>query len=266
MRPGEESTTTTAPVRPHLPPRTALTESLLVLGVSLGASAVWSVLSLARKLADERGLAAQTTALNSSATPDHPWLDLAHQLAGITLALVPVALALHLLGRQRRRPWAAIGLDLSEPGRDLLRGAGLALLIGLPGLALYLGARAAGLSTTVAAADLERVWWAVPVLLLAATQNAVLEEVVVVGYLFTRWTEAGWGTLQVVLGTALLRGTYHLYQGPGAFVGNVVMGLLLGLVYLRTRRVAPLVVAHALIDAVAFVGYALLADRLPWLG
>ena len=108
-------------------------------------------------------------------------------------------------------------------------------------------------------------WWAVPVLVLAAVQNAVLEEVVMVGYLFTRWAQAGWSTWAVVLTSALVRGGYHLYQGFGGFVGNIAMGLLLGWVFTRTRRVLPLVVAHALLDVVAFVGYAVLAGRVSWL-
>jgi membrane protease YdiL (CAAX protease family) len=126
-------------------------------------------------------------------------------------------------------------------------------------------ARALDLNTSVAAANLADVWWAVPVLVLAAVQNAVLEEVLMVGYLFRRWAQAGWSTWSVVVVSALVRGTYHLYQGFGGFVGNVVMGLFLGWVYTRTRRVMPLVVAHALLDVVAFVGYAVLAPRVGWL-
>lgn len=250
---------------PTLPPRTALTETALVLGVSLGASAVWSLLSLLRALGRPGGLAAQTTTMNPSAAPGRPWLDLAYQLVGVGLALVPVALALHLLARQHERPSRLLGLDLRRPAHDLALGAGLAALIGIPGLGLYLAARELGLSTTIAAAGLDPVWWAVPVLLLAALQNAVLEEVVMVGYLFTRWREAGWSPFAVVVTSALIRGSYHLYQGFGGFAGNLAMGLLLGLVYLRIRRVAPLVIAHFLLDAVAFVGYALLAGRVGWL-
>ena len=247
--------------------RTLVTETVLVLGVSLGASAVWAVLSILRKVTDERPLSAQTTAMNTSVTPDRPWLDLAHQLAGIALALVPVVLALHLLARDRDpvAPHTGMGFDLRRPGRDLLSGTALAAVIGLPGLALYLAARGLGLNTTISAANLADVWWAVPVLVLAAAQNAVLEEVVMVGYLFRRWTQAGWGTWTVIATSALVRGSYHLYQGFGGFVGNVAMGLLLGWVYTRTRRVMPLVVAHTLLDVVAFVGYAVLADRVGWL-
>ncbi len=247
--------------------RTLLTETVLVLGVSLGASVIWSVLSILRKVTAGSPLSAQTTSMNTSVTPDRPWLDLAHQLAGIAIALVPVVLALHLLGRERGpvAPHTRMGFDLRRPGRDLLGGTVLAAVIGLPGLALYLAARELGVNTTVAPANLVDVWWAVPVLVLAAAQNAVLEEVIMVGYLFRRWAQAGWGTWTIIVTSALIRGGYHLYQGFGAFVGNVAMGLLLGWVYTRTRRVMPLVVAHTLLDVVAFVGYAVLADRVGWL-
>jgi membrane protease YdiL (CAAX protease family) len=63
----------------------------------------------------------------------------------------------------------------------------------------------------------------------------------------------------------VLRGTYHLYQGFGAGLGNVAMGLVFGYAWRRTGRLWPLVIAHGIIDAVAFVGYALLAGHLHWL-
>ena len=250
----------TAPTR-----RSLVSETVLVLGVSLGASGVWALLSLVNKLTQPVALNRQTTAMNSSVTPDRPWLDLAYQLAGIVLALVPVALALHLLSRDRPDARHAIGADLRQPGRDLLRGALLAAAVGLPGLGLYAAARALGLNTTIAAANLADQWWTIPVLVLAAVQNAVLEEVVMVGYLYTRWLRAGWSLPVVMVTSALIRGSYHLYQGFGGFVGNLAMGLLFGWVYTRTRRVGPLVVAHTLLDVVAFVGYALLKDHLAWL-
>jgi membrane protease YdiL (CAAX protease family) len=245
--------------------RTLFTETVLVLGVSLGASGIWSLLSLVDKLTRQVALNKQTTAMNSSVTPDRPWLDLAYQLVGIALALVPVALALFLLQRERRDARAAIGFDLRQPGRDVLRGLALAAAVGIPGLALYAAAKALGLNTTVAAANLASHWWTVPVLVLAAAQNAVLEEVVMIGYLYTRWRQAGWSLPVVMLVSALIRGSYHLYQGFGGFLGNLAMGLIFGWVYTRTRRVGPLVVAHTTLDVVAFVGYALLKGHLSWL-
>jgi membrane protease YdiL (CAAX protease family) len=65
--------------------------------------------------------------------------------------------------------------------------------------------------------------------------------------------------------SALLRGSYHLYQGFGGFIGNFFMGLLFGYLYQRWGRVMPLVVAHFLLDAAIFVGYSALKDVLTFL-
>ncbi len=240
-------------------------EVVLVLALSLGQSAVYSVLRIIERLTRPVPLSAQTSTLNASTTPDRPWLDLAYQLAGIAFAFVPVLLVLHLLGRTSRSAGARIGFDLHRPRFDLVTGVVLAAALGLPGLGLYLGARELGLNTDVQASALAGAWWTVPVLVLSAFQNAALEEVVMIGYLFTRLRQLAWQPWVIWLGSALIRGSYHLYQGFGGFVGNLVMGLVLGLVYLRWRRVGPLVVAHTLLDVVAFVGYALVAPHVSWL-
>jgi membrane protease YdiL (CAAX protease family) len=235
-------------------------EVLIVLGLSLGQAAVYALVSLAAKLT--RGpLSSQTATLNAPQSP-RPYLDLTYQLLHIGFALLPVALALWLMSANGRNAVRSIGLDLSRPGRDLALGVGLAALIGLPGLGLYFLGRALDLTATVVPSALNAYWWTVPVLLLSALQNALLEEVVVVAYLVDRLPRLGWTLPAVVAASAVLRGSYHLYQGFGPFVGNAVMGVVFALVYLRTRRVMPLVVAHTLLDVVAFVGYALLKDVL----
>ncbi|WP_439427075.1 CPBP family intramembrane glutamic endopeptidase [Micromonospora sp. LA-10] len=241
------------------------TETLLVLGLSLGQSAVYALVSLIAKLTATGGLSKQTAALNTSASA-RPYLDLTYQLLGIVFALLPVLLAVHLLARDPGDPARTLGIDFRRPGSDLARGAGLTALIGLPGLALFWAAAQLGLNATLVPAALPDLWWTVPVLILAAVQNAVLEEVIVVGYLITRLRQLNWRIGAVLATSALLRGSYHLYQGFGAFVGNAVMGVIFGLFYLRTRRVAPLIVAHTLLDIFAFVGYAMLPKSwFDWL-
>ncbi len=243
--------------------RTLIQEVWLVLGVSLGASAGWAVLEIVNRETAGRPLADQQAGLNIAVTPGRPWLDLAYQLFGILVSLVPALLAVHLMARDRTLP--ALGLRPARPGFDLGSGLGLAALIGLPGLGLYLAARHLHLAVQVVPAGLGHVWWATPVLVLSAIQNAVLEEVVVVGYLVTRLRQLDWALPAVVATSALLRGSYHLYQGYGGLAGNAVMGVIFALFFLRFRRVGPLVVAHAFIDTVAFVGYALLGSRLSFL-
>lgn len=228
-----------------------------MLGLSLGQAAVYAVVNLVGKLT-AGPLGEQTATLNPSVSP-RPLLDLTYQLLGIGFALVPVALALWLL---HGRP---IGLDTRRPWRDLALGAGLAALIGIPGLGFYLLGRQLGVTAEVVASGLHVHWWTVPVLLLSALKNGLLEEVVIVGYLMERLRDLGWRPWMIITTSAALRGAYHLYQGIGPFFGNLVMGLVFGWYYHRTRRVMPLVVAHTLLDVVAFLGYALLpglASRL----
>src|SRR5699024_9388828 len=70
-------------------------EVLIVLALSLGRSAVYSLLSLVRALASVPR-SGQSTALNSS-LQEKPWLDLLYQLLAIALTLTPAALVVLLL-------------------------------------------------------------------------------------------------------------------------------------------------------------------------
>lgn len=249
-------------------------EVLIVLGISLGQSAIYSILSILDRLTQHRALNQQSSSLNNSVTPDRPWLDLSYQLVNIAFPLVPVVLVLYLLWLHNpagsRRPGQLIGFDLRRPGFDLGVGTLTALCIGIPGLGLYLGARALGLNTQVQASNLADNWWTVPVLVLAAAENAILEEVIMLGFLYTRLRQLTWRGRQlawpvIIIVSAVIRGSYHLYQGFGGFTGNLIMGVILGLIYLRCKRVMPLVVTHTLLDIAAFVGYSLLAPHVGWL-
>jgi membrane protease YdiL (CAAX protease family) len=186
------------------------------------------------------------------------------QLLNIGLSLAPVLLVLYLLARAGEGP-SSIGLDARQPGRDLARGAVLAAVIGGAGLGLYLAAFHLGVSLNVVAENLPDVWWRIPVLLLSAAQNGIVEEVVVVGYLLSRLDRLGVRPARAIAISAVIRGSYHLYQGAGGFIGNATMGVIFGVLYRRWGRVTPLIIAHTLIDAVAFVGYAVLAGHVSWL-
>lgn len=239
-------------------------EAVLVLALSLGASAVSALISFVGSLTKPGGLKDQAATLNGSYAPGRPWLDLAWQMFGIATALVPVALVAHLLIREGAS-LRTIGFDRTRPGFDLGRGTLVAAGIGSAGLAFYLVARASGFNLTVVPESLPDVWWKFPVLILSAAQNSVVEEVIVVAYLLRRLDQLGWTPMASLAASSVLRGSYHLYQGIGGFIGNLVMGVVFVLLYRRWGRVGPLVVAHTLLDIGAFVGYALLAGRVDWL-
>jgi membrane protease YdiL (CAAX protease family) len=246
------------------PPRLQRWEIVAVFAVSLGASGIYALVSLIGSLTAKQSLSKQTATLNGSLAPGRPLLDLVLQLLNITLSLAPVLLVFYLLARAGEGP-SSIGVDAKEPGRDLARGTVLAALIGGSGLALYLIAFHIGVELNVVPESLPDIWWRFPVLILSAAQNATVEEVIVVGYLLSRLDLLGVRPSRAIALSAVIRGSYHLYQGVGAFVGNAVMGLIFGYLYRRWGRVTPLLIAHFLIDAVTFVGYALLAGHVSWL-
>jgi membrane protease YdiL (CAAX protease family) len=246
------------------PPRLQRWEIVAVFAVSLGASGIYALVSLIGSLTAKQSLSKQTATLNGSLAPGRPLLDLVLQLLNITLSLAPVLLVFYLLARAGERP-SSIGVDAKEPGRDLARGAVLAALIGGSGLVLYLIAFHIGVELNVVAENLPDIWWRFPVLILSAAQNAAVEEVIVVGYLLSRLDKLGVRPSRAIVLSAVIRGSYHLYQGVGGFIGNAVMGLIFGYLYRRWGRVTPLFIAHFLIDAVTFVGYALLAGHVSWL-
>jgi len=262
------STTASRPSRDGLLPagmsrRLLVVELVVVLALSLGRSAVYSVVSIVASLTAPGGLSAQTTTMNASQAPGRPWLDLTYQLLGIGFGIVPVLLAGYLLvrsGVRLREVWFR-----DAGARDLGSGAAVAAAVGSVGVCFYLLSHALGFSVTVAAAGLPEVWWKYPVLVLSALENAVLEEFVVLGYVLVRLRQLGFRPATAIGLAAVLRGSYHLYQGFGGFVGNLVMGLLFGWLYHRWGRVTPLVVAHTLLDIGAFVGYAVLAGQVSWL-
>ena len=215
-------------------------EILLVLGVSLGQSAVYSILSIIEKLT--RNVAAQPAdhlderigrPRPAVARPVLP--DGRHRLPAGAGAAGALSAAAH---RDRRR----IGFDL----RRLRRRPGLGIrrwppASASPGLAFYFAARALGLNTNVAAGEPR------PELVDGSRAGRPRRHERRpgrgrdVGFWFVRTRQLGW---PLVGGgaefSAVVRGSYHLYQGFGGFVGNLVMGLVFGIAYLRipTRRPA----------------------------
>ena len=245
--------------------RLMVVEVVLVLALSLGRSGVYAFVNLLESATAPGSLASQKAVLNGSLAPGRPWFDLIYQLLALAFGLVPVALVLYLLARSNDHPRSLWSRGRLQYRRDTVAGIVLAAVVGGTGLAFYLLTHALGVDLTVVPEALPHVWWRFPVLLLSALQNALLEEFVVVGYLITRLRQIGMTAPLAILISAVVRGSYHLYQGLGGFFGNAAMGLLFGWLYTRWGRVTPLVIAHTILDVVAFVGYALLAGHVSWL-
>ena len=232
-------------------------ELWLVLMVSLGASAIYSILSLARKLTSTQGLAGSVTTINQPLAKT-PWLDLVSQLASISLALVPVLLALYFLRMD------SIKIGLMPVKKDWVIGISLPLIIGIPGIALYVVALNLGLTSRIVPSSLGDYWWTPVVLVLAALRSGLQEEIIAVAFLAKKLKiiRPEITIISVVVISSLFRASYHLYQGFSAFLGNFVMGVVFGYLFMRTGRVAPLVIAHTIMNTAVFIGFPLVAGFL----
>ena len=152
----------TAPLTDPRTRRLVGLEVLVVLTVTLGLSAVRSGLALLDAVLQPVPLNEQQVALNAPAA-QIDLIDLALQLTRVLQLVGWGALGAYLLLRAGFA-MRDVGLDRRRPGRDALGAAGLAALIGVPGLGLYLVARAIGVSVTIAPTTLDDTWWRVPVL------------------------------------------------------------------------------------------------------
>lgn len=239
------------------------TELALIAAVSLGQSAIYAIVRLVD--ISTRGPISDAQAKLNTSESIRPLFDLLYQLLGIGFAVVPVALALWFMARDKDTAPSAPSLRtrMGWPGNlrgwlvHILWGAGLFAVIGVGTLGVYFLGRTLGITAQIMPNNLNAYWWTVPVLILHAIKNGVLEEVLLLGYATDRLHKMRISPWVAIISLALFRGSYHLYQGIGPFVGNVLMGLLFGYLYFFGPRsirgsVMPFVWAHTFIDVVGF--------------
>ena len=89
--------------------------------------------------------------------------------------------------------------------------------------------------------------------------NPVFEELFVCGYVVSSLRDR-LGLANAVNVSAGIRVAYHLYQGPLGLLSIAPFALIGAIWFARTRRLAPLIFAHALLD---FIGLALASWKLP---
>ena len=136
---------------------------------------------------------------------------------------------------------------------------GLFAVMGGGTLVLYQVGRSLEITAQITTSTMEQTWWAVSLLVLSALRHSIVEEMIVVAFLCERLRSLGWSWWLVAVASAVVRASYHLYQGFGPTLGNLVMGLVFVWLYRRGGRLMPLLIAHALLDTVGFLAPQLLA-------
>jgi membrane protease YdiL (CAAX protease family) len=212
----------------------ARVEFLFVISWAFGLSIFTSILSIGASAEEMRGVY--------------------DNAALIGVLIFELAQSVILVWFLRIRGWTLekLGLNMNLRGTVL----GVALLAVTYGLWIgvqFLGGwllpaemQAAEARYPTAAADLS-----MSLIFIASVVNGIFEEVLVAGYVITALAPVRgvWTAINVSTGIRLL---YHLYQGPIGVLSIVPMGLLFGYVYVRSRMLWPLILAHIVMDILGF--------------
>jgi uncharacterized protein len=173
-----------------------------------------------------------------------------HRVWTLLIYQVSVAPVIAYILWERGWKWPDFSVKISP--RGVLQGLGLGIV------AFCLVKAATMMTASVASASVAPALAAVPAaggifamagMLFAAIVKALFEEILVCGYVIQS-LRGRFGIALAVNASIALRMSFHLYQGPAAFLTFAVFGLLFTLFYIRTGRLWPLIVAHALIEAI----------------
>jgi membrane protease YdiL (CAAX protease family) len=157
---------------------------------------------------------------------------------------------------EHKRTWSEIGWN--PQWMDLLRGVGVILISGGAGRAVVMlfqscvhaltghypqpspvhGAISAGISVFS---------------ILLVVVNPFFEELIVRGYTMTEVVGLGGSRNFAIIVSMLIQMSYHVYQGLVHCVGLIAVFLVFSIYFSRTRRIAPVIVAHFWSDASALI-------------
>jgi uncharacterized protein len=167
------------------------------------------------------------------------------------LSWSPVLVVGFLLARNREG-WPGIGLTRLR-GVDLGMGAVLWVASFVLVLVLSQVFRSFGQREVDFLPEGLPLWFRSIQALFIAVTAGVTEEVVVRGYAQTRLEQLRAPAAVILLLPTALWGVLHVYQGLGAALTIFGLGLLYAWYFQRTRRLWPLIMAHALFDLTQLV-------------
>ncbi len=180
---------------------------------------------------------------------------------GLALCLA----ALWVVSRMRGASWSDFGVTRPKSWvRTVLMGLAV-LLVFIVGMVLF-GALLNAV-TDIESRDLSRfanLYGNLPNLIINLVVNAwftagFLEEFLWRGYLMNRITDlfeqkSKFAWVVALIGSSIIFGLGHTYQGFAGVVKISIAGLILGMSFLGVKRnLWPLVIAHALVDTITFV-------------
>jgi len=187
------------------------------------------------------------------AVPSAPHISAGHLRFVVAYELIVSAILLSLLGARGR---TATTVGLAPTLEDIFLGGTLVAAVWLASAVttLFVATMWPQAFRIVSAVDLGVGSLDLPTVVAVSVVNGTFEELFVCGYVMTALgrRHSVWTAINV---SVAIRFSYHLYQGPLAVVDIIPMGLICSYFYARTGRLWPPIVAHAVLDFLAFAAY-----------
>jgi membrane protease YdiL (CAAX protease family) len=152
----------------------------------------------------------------------------------------------------RKRGWRPGDIAGSPAPVDILRGFGVLLSLYLTIFVVFVTLRVAD-SAFIATLGIHRITGTLSpsIAIIGAIINPIFEEFLWLGYAIPA-LGSRYGLRTAVAGSIVLRVAVHSYQGNLALLTILPTGILFTWYFVRTGRLWPIIVAHAMVDAFAF--------------
>lgn len=93
---------------------------------------------------------------------------------------------------------------------------------------------------------LPQFWWHFPLMVFALAANSIAVEFAGRAWLVTRLSQLLKHRRQAILVSSLCLGGYHLYHGPAHAIWGFAMSMLMGVSFVVSGRIWPVIIAHAM--------------------
>jgi len=184
--------------------------------------------------------------------PSGNWALYGTQMVDVVTQIgLAVAMVL-LLGERRGVTLKTLGLSLPRQGDGRVAAGRLTRIAAWAVFALVLGGIVNALLQSGHLPTSQTGGPAVLFAMFDSVQAGIIEELVVLAFVVVTLRQARRPWWEVTLVALVLRGSYHIYYGPGVF-GILIWAALYYWIYLRFRTLLPLIVCHAAWDVVGFL-------------
>jgi len=154
----------------------------------------------------------------------------------------------------RLRNWNIKKFGINPGIKDTLTGVLLFFIVYIIYIAVYYSAEYLfpSISSSIGNVNFASSDISLVMIILVSIINPIFEEIFVCAYVIESLKNIKGISFAINI-SILIRLSYHLYQGPNGIILLIPLGVIFAIWYSRTKRLWPIIVAHAIFDITGFL-------------